>query len=87
MGTCSKDTSRLVAKRSCYTELSESAEQAKRRTEIARLRKLHPLWGHVESVVGLVTKSWTIASEARNSSRQILEQTELLEIGVDYYGF
>ena len=36
MGTCSKDTSRLVAKRSCYTELSESAEQAKRRTEIAR---------------------------------------------------
>ncbi|KAL0828248.1 hypothetical protein Bca101_051926 [Brassica carinata] len=85
MGTCSKDTSRLVAKRSCYTELSESAEQAKRRTEIARLRKLHTLWGHVESVVGLVTK--TIASEARNSSRQILEQTELLEIGVDYYGF
>ncbi|CAF2059293.1 hypothetical protein YC2023_077884 [Brassica napus] len=79
MGTCSKDTSRLVAKRSCYTELSESAEQAKRRTEIARqykplsqLRKLHTHWGHVESVVGLVTKSWTIASEARNSSRQIL---------------
>ncbi|KAH0874051.1 hypothetical protein HID58_071413 [Brassica napus] len=60
-------------------ELSESAEQAKRRTEIARqykplsqLRKLHTHWGHVESVVGLVTKSWTIASEARNSSRQIL---------------
>lgn len=39
MGTCSKDTSRLVAKRSCYTELSESAEQAKRRTEIARQYK------------------------------------------------
>ncbi|WZY86010.1 hypothetical protein YC2023_032394 [Brassica napus] len=34
------------------------AEQAERRAEIARLRELHALMGHVESVVGLVTKSW-----------------------------
>ncbi|CAF2360006.1 ATPase 2, plasma membrane-type-like [Brassica rapa] len=83
------------------------AEQAERRAEIARLRELH-----VESVVGLVTKScffiktfveseldWkqsllyrldcssSITSVARNSSMQILEQTALVEILVDYYGF
>ncbi|XP_006654259.1 plasma membrane ATPase 4-like [Oryza brachyantha] len=36
-----------------YLELSEIAEQAKRRAEIARLRELHTLKGHVESVVKL----------------------------------
>uniref|UniRef100_A0ACD6APE9 Uncharacterized protein n=1 Tax=Avena sativa TaxID=4498 RepID=A0ACD6APE9_AVESA len=35
------------------SELSEIAEQAKRRAEIARLRELHTLKGHVESVVKL----------------------------------
>ncbi|KAG2328056.1 hypothetical protein Bca52824_010784 [Brassica carinata] len=34
-------------------ELSEIAEQAKRRAEMARLRELHTLKGHVESVVKL----------------------------------
>ncbi|XP_022754531.1 ATPase 8, plasma membrane-type [Durio zibethinus] len=34
-------------------ELSEIAEQAKKRAEIARLRELHTLKGHVESVVKL----------------------------------
>ncbi|GKV03358.1 hypothetical protein SLEP1_g15673 [Rubroshorea leprosula] len=36
-----------------YLELSEIAEQAKRRAEVARLRELHTLKGHVESVVKL----------------------------------
>ncbi|RWR75488.1 ATPase 9, plasma membrane-type [Cinnamomum micranthum f. kanehirae] len=36
-----------------YRELSELAEQAKRRAEVARLRELHTLKGHVESVVKL----------------------------------
>ncbi|KAL2481198.1 ATPase 8 [Abeliophyllum distichum] len=36
-----------------YTELSEIAEQAKRRAEVARLRELHTIKGHVESVVKL----------------------------------
>ncbi|XP_075514573.1 plasma membrane ATPase 4-like [Primulina tabacum] len=36
-----------------YRELSEIAEQAKRRAEIARLRELHTLKGHVDSVVKL----------------------------------
>ncbi|KAL6873411.1 hypothetical protein ACP4OV_013493 [Aristida adscensionis] len=36
-----------------FVELSEIAEQAKRRAEIARLRELHTLKGHVESVVKL----------------------------------
>ncbi|TYI25507.1 hypothetical protein ES332_A05G055000v1 [Gossypium tomentosum] len=36
-----------------HHELSEIAEQAKKRAEIARLRKLHTLKGHVESVVKL----------------------------------
>ncbi|GAA0174080.1 primary active transporter [Lithospermum erythrorhizon] len=34
-------------------ELSEIAEQAKKRAEVARLRELHTLKGHVESVVKL----------------------------------
>ncbi|KAG9137970.1 hypothetical protein Leryth_022457 [Lithospermum erythrorhizon] len=36
-----------------FTELNHLAEEAKRRAEIARLRELHTLKGHVESVVKL----------------------------------
>ncbi|KAI4992295.1 hypothetical protein ZWY2020_051712 [Hordeum vulgare] len=36
-----------------YNELNHMAEEAKRRAEIARLRELHTLKGHVESVVKL----------------------------------
>ncbi|XP_038718139.1 ATPase 9, plasma membrane-type [Tripterygium wilfordii] len=36
-----------------YHEMSEIAEQAKKRAEVARLRELHTLKGHVESVVKL----------------------------------
>ncbi|XP_048228183.1 ATPase 8, plasma membrane-type [Ricinus communis] len=39
--------------KSSYKELTELAEQAKRRAEVARLRELHTLKGHVESVVKL----------------------------------
>ncbi|XP_068645400.1 ATPase 9, plasma membrane-type [Aristolochia californica] len=44
-------TSELFNEKSSYRELSEIAEQAKRRAEVARLRELHTLKGHVESVV------------------------------------
>ncbi|KAL1198606.1 ATPase 9, plasma membrane-type [Cardamine amara subsp. amara] len=37
--------------KSTYRELSEIADQAKRRAEVARLRERHTLKGHVESVV------------------------------------
>ncbi|XP_023531269.1 ATPase 11, plasma membrane-type-like [Cucurbita pepo subsp. pepo] len=37
--------------RTHFTELNQMAEEAKRRAEIARLRELHTLKGHVESVV------------------------------------
>ncbi|KAL9262541.1 Plasma membrane ATPase 4-like protein [Drosera capensis] len=43
----------LFPEKSSYRELSEIAEQAKRRAEVARLRELHTLKGHVESVVKL----------------------------------
>ncbi|KAK4773972.1 hypothetical protein SAY87_028991 [Trapa incisa] len=43
----------LFTDKNNYTELSEIAEQAKRRAEVARLRELHTLKGHVESVVKL----------------------------------
>lgn len=36
-----------------HKEMSEIAEQAKRRAEVARLRELHTLKGHVDSVVKL----------------------------------
>ena len=36
-----------------HREMSELAEQAKRRAEVARLRELHTLKGHMESVVKL----------------------------------
>ncbi|XP_022730911.1 plasma membrane ATPase 4 isoform X1 [Durio zibethinus] len=47
------ETSNLFSERSSYRELSEIAEQAKRRAEVARLRELNTLKGHVESVVKL----------------------------------
>ncbi|KAK7828841.1 atpase 8 [Quercus suber] len=43
----------LYTEKSSYRDLSEIAEQAKRRAEVARLRELHTLKGHVESVVKL----------------------------------
>ncbi|XP_018628254.3 plasma membrane ATPase 4-like [Nicotiana tabacum] len=46
------DSSQVFDNKS-YMELSEIAEQAKRRAEVARLRELHTLKGHVESVVKL----------------------------------
>jgi H+-transporting ATPase len=46
-------SSAIFDEKSSYRELSEIAEQAKRRAEIARLRELHTLKGHVESVVKL----------------------------------
>ncbi|XP_068652690.1 ATPase 11, plasma membrane-type isoform X1 [Aristolochia californica] len=39
--------------RTNFTDLNQMAEEAKRRAEIARLRELHTLKGHVESVVRL----------------------------------
>ncbi|CAA3014270.1 ATPase 9, plasma membrane-type [Olea europaea subsp. europaea] len=47
------ETSELLNDKKSYQELSEIAEQAKRRAEVARLRELHTLKGHVESVVKL----------------------------------
>ncbi|KAL2236848.1 plasma membrane ATPase 4-like [Sesamum indicum] len=47
------ETTNLFPEKSSYRELSEIAEQAKRRAEVARLRELHTLKGHVESVVKL----------------------------------
>ncbi|RRT65429.1 hypothetical protein B296_00032891 [Ensete ventricosum] len=54
------ETANLFPEKSSYRELSEIAEQAKRRAEIARydeylqrLRELHTLKGHVESVFKL----------------------------------
>ncbi|XP_050212369.1 ATPase 8, plasma membrane-type [Mercurialis annua] len=43
----------VIHDKASYKELSELAEQAKRRAEVARLRELHTLKGHVESVVKL----------------------------------
>eukprot|EP00262_Sarcandra_glabra_P008394 TRINITY_DN2191_c0_g1_i3.p1 TRINITY_DN2191_c0_g1~~TRINITY_DN2191_c0_g1_i3.p1 ORF type:complete len:367 (+),score=47.55 TRINITY_DN2191_c0_g1_i3:1049-2149(+) len=43
----------MFSDKNSYRELSEIAEQAKRRAEVARLRELHTLKGHVESVVKL----------------------------------
>ncbi|AQK55786.1 ATPase 8 plasma membrane-type [Zea mays] len=46
-------TSDLFGDNQGYRELSELAEQAAKRAEVARLRELHTLKGHVESVVKL----------------------------------
>ncbi|KAL6843241.1 hypothetical protein ACP4OV_026954 [Aristida adscensionis] len=43
----------ILADRTSYRELSEIAEQAKRRAEVARLRELSTLKGQMESVVKL----------------------------------
>nr|CAB3480500.1 unnamed protein product [Digitaria exilis] len=43
----------ILGDRSSYRELSEIAEQAKRRAEVARLREMSTLKGQVESVVKL----------------------------------
>jgi len=43
----------LFNDKTSHGELSELADQAKRRAEVARLRELHTLKGHVESVVKL----------------------------------
>ncbi|PIN11376.1 Plasma membrane H+-transporting ATPase [Handroanthus impetiginosus] len=51
-GLSTGDTSALFHDKN-YRELTEIAEQAKRRAEVARLRELHTLKGHVESVVKL----------------------------------
>lgn len=48
-----REISSIFADKSSYRELSEIAEQAKRRAEVARLREVHTLKGHVESVVKL----------------------------------
>ncbi|CAN1825441.1 Plasma membrane ATPase [Linum perenne] len=47
------ESTTLFADKNGYRELSEIAEQAKRRAEVARLRELNTLKGHVESVVKL----------------------------------
>ncbi|XP_027125777.1 plasma membrane ATPase 1 [Coffea eugenioides] len=44
---------KLFSEATNFTELNQLAEEAKRRAEIARLRELHTLKGHVESVVRL----------------------------------
>ncbi|KAG2310782.1 hypothetical protein Bca4012_025291 [Brassica carinata] len=52
-GLQNQETPNVFPEKGGYRELSEIAEQAKRRAEIARLRELHTLKGHVESVVKL----------------------------------
>ncbi|KAE8056496.1 hypothetical protein FH972_013265 [Carpinus fangiana] len=47
------ESSNIFHEKTSYRELSEIAEQAKRRAEVARLRELNTLKGHVESVVKL----------------------------------
>nr|CAD29312.1 plasma membrane H+-ATPase [Oryza sativa Japonica Group] len=49
----SSTSSDLFNDKTGYRELSEIAEQAAKRAEVARLRELHTLKGHVESVVKL----------------------------------
>ncbi|PNX89683.1 plasma membrane H+-ATPase, partial [Trifolium pratense] len=44
---------KIFNERTNHTALNQMAEEAKRRAEIARLRELHTLKGHVESVVRL----------------------------------
>ena len=59
MGTCTRTLHGLQPadtkfnERTHVSELNQMAEEAKRRAEIARLRELHTLKGHVESVVRL----------------------------------
>ncbi|KAG4395734.1 hypothetical protein GLYMA_19G019200v4 [Glycine max] len=44
---------KMFNERTSYTELNQMAEEARRRANIARLRELHTLTGHVESVFRL----------------------------------
>ncbi|XP_057447573.1 plasma membrane ATPase 3-like [Lotus japonicus] len=44
---------KMFNERKNYTDINQMAEEAKRRAEITRLRELHTLKGHVESVVRL----------------------------------
>ncbi|KAJ0233300.1 ATPase 5 [Hirschfeldia incana] len=48
-----RETNIIFGEKNCYSELSEIAEQAKRRAEVARLRELNTLTGQVESVAKL----------------------------------
>ncbi|KAL0733868.1 hypothetical protein Bca4012_010078 [Brassica carinata] len=48
-----RETNIIFNEKNCYSELSEIAEQAKRRAEVARLRELNTLTGQVESAVKL----------------------------------
>ncbi|OIW18688.1 hypothetical protein TanjilG_13440 [Lupinus angustifolius] len=48
-----QESSNIFNDKNNYIELSEIAEQAKRRAEVARLRELHTVKEHVESVVKL----------------------------------
>ncbi|KAI3670453.1 hypothetical protein L1987_53727 [Smallanthus sonchifolius] len=52
-GLQAPNANEILSDKSDYRELSELAEQAKRRAEVARLRELYTLKGHVESVVKL----------------------------------
>ncbi|XP_022721157.1 plasma membrane ATPase 4-like isoform X1 [Durio zibethinus] len=52
-GLTPPELTELYNEKSNYRELSEIAEQARKRAEVARLRELHTLKGHVESVVKL----------------------------------
>ncbi|XP_058185364.1 plasma membrane ATPase 1-like isoform X1 [Rhododendron vialii] len=47
------ETKTMFGDHGAYADLNQLAEEAKRRAEIARLRELHTLKGHVESVVKL----------------------------------
>ncbi|RDX63271.1 Plasma membrane ATPase, partial [Mucuna pruriens] len=47
------ETGQIFSEKNNYRELSEIADQARKRAEVARLRELHTLKGHVESVVKL----------------------------------
>nr|XP_029151167.1 ATPase 9, plasma membrane-type isoform X3 [Arachis hypogaea] len=47
------ETDQILNDKNNFRELSELAEQARKRAEVARLRELHTLKGHVESVVKL----------------------------------
>ncbi|CAN6459760.1 unnamed protein product [Victoria cruziana] len=52
-GLQNPEVSDVLNDKHSYRELSEIAEQARKRAEVARLRELHTLKGHVESVVKL----------------------------------
>ncbi|XWS20508.1 hypothetical protein CRYUN_Cryun31cG0107500 [Craigia yunnanensis] len=52
-GLTPPEITELYNEKSNYREVSEIAEQARKRAEVARLRELHTLKGHVESVVKL----------------------------------